>query len=68
MSLCVFGVCFACARRGKFFSRPLYDFARLYPQWEAFAALRAELDPNGIFLNPFLRSLFVDADAHTERD
>ena len=47
---------------GKFFTRSLFDFESLYPKWHEFARLRTELDPLGLFLNPFLRSLF-DASA-----
>jgi FAD/FMN-containing dehydrogenase len=28
-----------------------------YPQWGAFMALRQQLDPQGVFLNPYLRKL-----------
>lgn len=31
---------------------------RLYPRWDAFAALRRELDPQGVFLNEHLRTIF----------
>jgi len=34
------------------------DLARLYPQFEAFRALRARVDPAGKFLNGYLRGLF----------
>jgi FAD-linked oxidoreductase len=34
------------------------DFATLYPRWRDFLALRQQMDPNGIFLNPYLRSIF----------
>jgi len=30
----------------------------LYPRWDDFSAVRRELDPEGRFLNPYLRSLF----------
>jgi FAD/FMN-containing dehydrogenase len=30
----------------------------LYPRWDDFTALRQELDPEGVFLNPYLRGLF----------
>jgi FAD/FMN-containing dehydrogenase len=30
----------------------------VYPQFEAFAKLRATLDPAGRLLNPYLRDLF----------
>jgi FAD-linked oxidoreductase len=29
-----------------------------YPRWEDFLRIRAELDPDGVFLNPYLRRLF----------
>ncbi len=50
-------------RRGKFFTRSYYDFERLYPKFRAFAALKAALDPHGVFANPFLNSLFGDSGA-----
>jgi FAD/FMN-containing dehydrogenase len=34
------------------------DLAHLYPRWGEFALLRAEYDPEGLFLNPYLESLF----------
>lgn len=34
------------------------DFARAYPRWGAFKALRARLDPGGVFLNPWARRMF----------
>jgi len=34
------------------------DFARLYPRWSDFAEVRRQLDPNGKFLNPYLKQLF----------
>ncbi len=37
------------------------DFAALYPQWNDFKRVRRELDPKGMFLNPYLRSLFNEA-------
>lgn len=35
------------------------DFAELYPHWEDFKAVRRDLDPDGRFLNPYLRELFA---------
>ena len=32
-------------------------FARSYPRWQDFLDVRAELDPSGTFLNPYLRQL-----------
>jgi FAD/FMN-containing dehydrogenase len=43
---------------GKLHRRTAADLARLYPEWERFRALRAELDPTGAFANPYLRELF----------
>ncbi len=34
------------------------DFAALYPCWNDFARIRRDLDPQGKFLNRYLRSLF----------
>jgi FAD/FMN-containing dehydrogenase len=34
------------------------ELAVLYPQWDSFHAVRGELDPNGIFMNGYLRELF----------
>jgi L-gulonolactone oxidase len=44
---------------GKIFNLDRQDFAAQYPKWEEFAALRKSLDPKGMFLNPFLKSLFA---------
>ncbi len=35
------------------------EFATMYPHWEDFQAVRRELDPEGRFLNDYLRSLFA---------
>lgn len=35
------------------------DFAALYPHWQDFEQVRRELDPEGRFLNDYLRSLFA---------
>ena len=34
------------------------ELRALYPDWDRFAAVRRELDPQGRFLNTYLRSLF----------
>jgi FAD/FMN-containing dehydrogenase len=34
------------------------ELRSLYPRWDEFAAVRRELDPQGRFLNPYLRELF----------
>lgn len=33
------------------------ELAALYPRWEDFGALRRRLDPSGVFLTPYLRTL-----------
>ncbi len=43
----------------KHSARPPY-LRSLYPRWEEFLDIRAELDPTGRFLNPYLRSLLLD--------
>jgi L-gulonolactone oxidase len=37
--------------------------ATRYPHWEDFLRVRARLDPNGVFLNGYLRGLFGVAGA-----
>lgn len=34
------------------------DFAAIYPKWQDFLDLRAQMDPSGKFLNEYLRTLF----------
>lgn len=43
---------------GKHHTKTAEDFAGLYPEWDAFCETRAELDPDGLFLNDHLRSVF----------
>lgn len=43
---------------GKLHGHTAADFPGLYPRWKDFLAVRAQLDPNGRFLNAHLRSLF----------
>lgn len=43
---------------GKWHSQTRDTLRSLYPQYDAFTALRRELDPNGKFLNPHLADLF----------
>jgi FAD-linked oxidoreductase len=43
---------------GKLHSLKRDDFGKLYPKFDAFAALRKTLDPQGRMLNPFLTELF----------
>lgn len=43
---------------GKLHSLKAPQLAKLYPDWEAFQAVRRRLDPQGRMLNPYLRELF----------
>jgi len=46
---------------GKLHSRTHAELRVLYPRFDEFCSLRRELDPKGVFLNPFLRSLFEES-------
>jgi FAD-linked oxidoreductase len=43
---------------GKMHTRTAASLAKTYPRWNDFLALRAELDPEGLFLNDYLNRLF----------
>ena len=43
---------------GKIFTVGHAEFAARLPNFERFAAIRARLDPNGVFVNPFIRRVF----------
>jgi len=43
---------------GKLHTRSRDELANLYPAFERFCSLRRELDPNGKFLNSYLRGIF----------
>jgi FAD/FMN-containing dehydrogenase len=45
---------------GKLHSHTARELRDLYPEWDAFLAIRARVDPTGRFLNPYLRELFLD--------
>jgi FAD-linked oxidoreductase len=47
---------------GKMHTRTAAELAELYPHWHDFRRIRAALDPQGVFLNNYLRSFF-DADS-----
>ena len=34
------------------------DLALLYPEWETFLKVRSEFDPNGVFVNDYVRRIF----------
>ena len=42
---------------GKLHSLTARELAPLYPRWDHFQAVRASLDPDGVLLNPYLRSI-----------
>ena len=44
---------------GKMHSHTARDLRDLYPQWDAFLAVRAGVDPEGRFLNAHLREIFL---------
>ena len=52
---------------GKMHTRTAEELAGLYPHWQDFRRVRAALDPQGLFLNDYLRRLF-DADAPVASD
>lgn len=42
---------------GKMHTRTSEELQELYPKWDDFQAIRREMDPQGIFLNPYLKNL-----------
>lgn len=51
---------------GKMHTRQGEDLASLYPYWQDFMNVRAEADPQGVMLNPYLRTLFGMGEGQTE--
>lgn len=45
---------------GKKHTMTAKDLRPLYPMWNRFQEIRQQLDPNGIFLSPYLRELLED--------
>ncbi len=43
---------------GKSHSLDAEYFSKVYPRWEDFKKLRAILDPDGLFLSPYMKTLF----------
>jgi FAD/FMN-containing dehydrogenase len=43
---------------GKKHSLRADELKQLYPEWERFLQIRKEMDPNGIFLNSYLKEIF----------
>lgn len=44
---------------GKMHTQTTESLAALYPHWEDFRRVRTALDPQGVFLNEYLRALFA---------
>lgn len=43
---------------GKIHTLTARELEPLYPRWQDFLKLRAEIDPDGVFINPWLQKLF----------
>lgn len=43
---------------GKYYDEERYRWREIYPQWDAFRALRSQLDPQGRLGNDYIASLF----------
>ena len=43
---------------GKLHTMKADDFVTMYPRWDEFCRLRAELDPQAKMLNPYLKAIF----------
>ncbi|HZR42945.1 MAG TPA: D-arabinono-1,4-lactone oxidase [Ktedonobacteraceae bacterium] len=48
---------------GKMHTQNATSLAALYPRWHDFCRVRTTLDPQGVFLNDYLRALFVADDS-----
>jgi len=44
---------------GKIHTHTADDLGKLYPQWDQFQRIRQQMDPNGIWLNEYLKAIFV---------
>lgn len=45
---------------GKMHTRTAKELSQLYPMWNKFQEIRNELDPNGLFMNDYLKKLMVE--------
>ncbi|MFB8387127.1 D-arabinono-1,4-lactone oxidase [Microbacterium sp. NPDC055910] len=45
---------------GKKHTRTASDLRRMYPEWDEFQRIRRRLDPDGVFMNDYLRTLFEE--------
>lgn len=43
---------------GKLHTQQVSSLQKLYPKWNDFIAIRKQLDPNNLFINGYLRSIF----------
>ncbi|HEY6331133.1 MAG TPA: D-arabinono-1,4-lactone oxidase [Blastocatellia bacterium] len=51
---------------GKMHTMPSTQLASSYPRWDDFRRLRAELDPKGVLLNPYLAGMLGMADSSAQ--
>jgi FAD-linked oxidoreductase len=47
---------------GKMHKRTAENLATAYPMWDAFQEIRAKMDPEGLFLNDYLKEVLVGVD------
>ncbi|GGA75254.1 oxidoreductase [Pseudoclavibacter endophyticus] len=52
---------------GKKHTRAAEELGRMYPHWDRFLQLRRELDPDGVFLNDYLRSVLGEEGARDDQ-
>ncbi|WP_372369648.1 D-arabinono-1,4-lactone oxidase [Candidatus Uabimicrobium sp. HlEnr_7] len=45
---------------GKMHNLTAKDFKDIYPKWDNFQKIRRKLDPEGLFMNPYLQSVFEE--------
>ena len=44
---------------GKIHTRTAKDFSQLYPMWDKFQDIRMQLDPEGLFMNDYLKKIMI---------
>jgi len=44
---------------GKLHTQKASDLETLYPMWDKYQEIREQMDPSGLFLNPYLRNLLI---------
>ena len=45
---------------GKMHTRTAKELSQLYPMWNKFQEIRTQLDPNGLFMNDYLKKLMIE--------